>query len=397
MRAAARLGTGLLIALALGASYWASKFGIDFAVYHAITRLGLFNGGPLYGEASGLEYPMWYRYPPLFLLLFAPFAALPFKAAVVVWTLLKCVVLAVLLGALVGRLEATACFRARLEWPLFVAIVGVFVLTELRYANAQFFIFALTAAALLLAEKRPNLAAGALGLGVALKVWPLFFVPYLAVLGRWRVAAGSLVVAGGLTLAPAFYFGWGPHWQNLQDWRAQESHIAANGGSIWFPSQSLFGVLTRHLTEVDYAAMPDPNYPAVNWASWDPTAVRALWMALAAAGYVSLLAFARRTPSKNLLQLHGVAFCALVFLQPFSQKQTALVVLIWPALVAAASVRKLPPSVKWMPFAAAFITLIQPITQSGYWNRVYQVWGVDALTMLLLAATLIASIRRERG
>ena len=387
----------MLIALALGASYWASQFGIDLAVYHAITRSGLFNGGPLYGEASGLEYPMWYRYPPLFLLAFAPFAAMPFNAAVVVWTLLKCAVLAVLLRTLVGRLGQTARLRARLEWPLFAAIVGVFVLTELRYANAQFFIFALTAASLLLIDRRPRLAAAALGLAIALKVWPLFFVPYLAALRRWRVAAASLAVAGVLTLAPATYFGWGQHWQNLQDWRAQESQIAANGGSIWFPSQSLFGVLTRHLTEVDYASMPDPNYPRINWLSLDPSRVRLLWIALAAAGYAGLLAFARRAPPKSLLLLHGVAFCALVFLQPFSQKQTALVVLIWPALVAAASVRSLPTSVSWMPFAAALITLMQPITQSGYWNRVYQVWGVDALTMLLLAATLVAAIRKERA
>ena len=50
---------------------------MDFRVYHYGAR-GVFDGTrPVYGLTSGLGWPMHYRYPPLFLLLFAPLAALP--------------------------------------------------------------------------------------------------------------------------------------------------------------------------------------------------------------------------------------------------------------------------------------------------------------------------------
>ena len=45
----------------------------DFLVYHHGTR-GVFEGTrPVYGENSGVGSPMIYRYPPLFLLVFALF------------------------------------------------------------------------------------------------------------------------------------------------------------------------------------------------------------------------------------------------------------------------------------------------------------------------------------
>src|SRR5215469_2911729 len=70
---------------------------MDFRVYHFGAR-GVFNGTrPVYGLTSGLGWPMHYRYPPLFLLLFAPLALLPLGPAAVVWVLLK-VVLLVWLG-----------------------------------------------------------------------------------------------------------------------------------------------------------------------------------------------------------------------------------------------------------------------------------------------------------
>src|SRR5262245_29726205 len=66
---------------------------MDFRVYHFGAR-GVFNGTrPVYGLTSGLGWPMHYRYPPLFLLLFAPFALLPLGPAAIVWVVLKVVLL----------------------------------------------------------------------------------------------------------------------------------------------------------------------------------------------------------------------------------------------------------------------------------------------------------------
>src|SRR5262245_42319010 len=73
---------------------------MDFRVYHYGAR-GVFDGTrPVYGLSSGLGWPMHYRYPPLFLLLFAPLAALPIGPAAAIWGTAKIVVLVWLVRAI---------------------------------------------------------------------------------------------------------------------------------------------------------------------------------------------------------------------------------------------------------------------------------------------------------
>src|SRR6478672_5726230 len=142
---------------------------MDFRVYHYGAR-GVFDGTrPVYGETSGLGWPMHYRYPPLFLLLFAPFAWLPLGTAAALWLILKAAVLTALVAAVYDR-------RLFKSWTIPVLLAAPYVIEDFRYGNAQFFIFALTAACLLLVEKRPLIASVSLALGIAIKVWPLFFI-----------------------------------------------------------------------------------------------------------------------------------------------------------------------------------------------------------------------------
>src|SRR6266566_2096053 len=95
------LAVGILT-IATGLAYYTSSHPMDFRVYHFGAR-GVFDGTrPVYGQASGLGWPMHYRYPPLFLLLFAPFAALPLGFAAAVWVVLKFAALVWLLRAIDG-------------------------------------------------------------------------------------------------------------------------------------------------------------------------------------------------------------------------------------------------------------------------------------------------------
>src|SRR5712691_9635243 len=81
----------LLIAPVL--ALYAARHPMDFRVYYFGAK-GVFDGTrPVYGESSGLGWPMHYRYPPLFLLLFAPFAILPLGLAAAIWVMLKILVL----------------------------------------------------------------------------------------------------------------------------------------------------------------------------------------------------------------------------------------------------------------------------------------------------------------
>jgi len=371
--------------LALGSfalCWWACLFSIDASVYYPTSYAVLLQGAQPYQGSFGLPWPMWYRYPPLFLILFFPLSLLPFRVAAFAWALGKLTVLYTLVRTMLLRLEVRQDWRF---WLPAAAVAAPYWAMELRYGNAQFYVFALTASALLVARQRPILASGALGLGVALKVWPLFFVPFLALRGRRKAAAGALLVAVVLTLAPAAVFGWSQHVRWLGDWRAQESRISADSGAMWFPSQSVYGLMRRHLSEIDYAAMPDPNYPSIHWADLSPEAVRWIWLIASTAGCGLLFVGAAKAPPERDVEWAGLAFCALVLFQPFSQKQSALVVLIWPAIVAAARARG--PARIALYAAGAAATLQTPL--AGETQRLLQVYGLDAAVIVLLAAALL--------
>src|SRR6185436_19542700 len=204
---------------------------MDFRVYHYGAR-GVFDGSrPVYGLTSGMGWPMHYRYPPLFLPLFAPFAWLPLGISAAVWLILKAAALAALVAAVYHR-------RLCQSWILPVLLAGPFVIEDFRYGNAQFFVFALTAACFLLCRKRPILAAAALALGIAIKVWPLFFIPYFVVRNQWRLAAWSLIITILLTLLPSVYFGFGGNLSLLRQWFDQGRSTQTGQEEIWFPSQS---------------------------------------------------------------------------------------------------------------------------------------------------------------
>src|SRR5436853_1731318 len=72
---------------------------MDYRVYF-YGASGVFGGTrPVYGLSSGLGWPMHYRYPPLFLLIFAPLAMLPLGWGAAVWVVLKVAVLVWLANA----------------------------------------------------------------------------------------------------------------------------------------------------------------------------------------------------------------------------------------------------------------------------------------------------------
>ena len=90
------LAGGLLLVMA-GFAYYAFFHPMDFRVYHYGAR-GVFDGTrPVYGMNSGLGWPMHYRYPPFFLLLFTPFALIPLSWGAAVWAALKVAALVVVL------------------------------------------------------------------------------------------------------------------------------------------------------------------------------------------------------------------------------------------------------------------------------------------------------------
>lgn len=377
----------LAVVLAAAFSYFAAQRPVDFRVYHHAWREIFERHGPVYGPDSGLDWPMHFRYPPLFLLLFVPFGLLPYTVAAGTWAALKFVVLERVVRPLAQRLEWG---QGSAVWLMPTLLAGPYLVQEFHYGNAQFFIFALVAAGLLWLRTRPLAAALALGLAASLKVWPVFFLPYLAARREWRVVAWTLVLTAGLTLLPAAYFGWHGNTELLGEWVSQELWPQGGPGENWYPSQSLRGVLLRYLTAFDYAQYPDKNYPGVNLVALNPQSVGWLWLMLAGAGYLGLLTLARRRAESEGWAEHGVAFCALGLLQPFTHR-VALVVLLWPAVVAGAGMTRAGALPRWaraMICAAATVAALQFLVPGRAAQRWFQVAGADFLVTCGLAAGL---------
>src|SRR4029078_958626 len=123
-----------------------------------------------------------------------------------------------------------------------------YIVEEFRYGNAQFFVIALTVISLLIARERPVASAASLALGICIKVWPFFFVPYLAARRDWNVVAWTMVFVLVLMLLPSFYFGFQGNIHLVRQWYEQESGTQLGLSEAWFPNQSLRGELMRYFT-----------------------------------------------------------------------------------------------------------------------------------------------------
>jgi hypothetical protein len=369
----------------------------DLRVYYYASRVLIEHHGQLYGSLSGIGWPQYFRYPPFFLLAFLPFAFLPFKAAAAVWVALKCAVLYALVRALGHRCDFP---RTGLWWLVPVLLCAGFWLQELILGNVQFLVFAVVAAGLLAIDRAEWRGAFLLALGVALKIWPLFFMPYIAVRKGVRAALLMAVFLGGLMLLPAAYFGWSGNVSLFRDWITQERSTSTLTAEAWFPGQSLAGVMERYLTVMDYSKWPDRNYVQLHLLHLNPRLVELIWYALAGAAYLGLLWLARKVSEHGKLEspiLSGVlltdalAFCAMLLLLPFAHR-IAFVVLLWPAIIAAALLARpgFPsPRSKMLIWVAVAIETIEPLLSSAKMQRLFQVIGVDFWAASILTAGLL--------
>ena len=168
---------------------------VDLHVYHAAARSFFLLLGPMYGPNQEFGWPMLYRYPPLFLCLFRPLASLPLSVAAGIWAALK----VLLLGPLVRiwyRQYPPSRFGPAL-WTSALLLLP-YLLNELQVGNVQLFLVEIVCLALLLCDDHPFVASLLLGLATAIKVWPVFVLPFPAVRGRkpWRIGVQTLAGRG---------------------------------------------------------------------------------------------------------------------------------------------------------------------------------------------------------
>jgi hypothetical protein len=123
----------------------------------------------------------------------------------------------------------------------------------------------------------------------------------------------------------------------------------------------------------------------VHIAALDPGLVRWIWLIVAAAAYTALLVAACRHRNTNGWLDHGLAFCLLPLLEPFTQKY-ALAVLLWPALIAGFLIAK--PGLRIFIYLSIVLALVQPLAPGSATQRLLQVLGLDFAMTLFLAAAI---------
>ena len=136
----------------------------------------------------------FYKYSPTFALLFAPFAALPFAPALLIWSLLNSLLLWYAVRRLLPDRQAT----------LALALVYLEVLFAMQYTQSNGLVTALILLAFLALEQgRQPRAALLIGLDAFIKIFPLGAAA-LALFHsrRWRFTLLLAAVGAGLALLP---------------------------------------------------------------------------------------------------------------------------------------------------------------------------------------------------
>jgi hypothetical protein len=202
----------------------------DFAIHHTREQ-------QVFGAAT--PYYAW-LYPPLFFLIAAPLALLPYPLALAVWQFGTLILYLAVIGMILRDVRAEPAVRH--NW-LLVAIAFPAVLINLSHGQNGFLSAALFGAALLALPARP-LLAGVLFAALAYKPQFGIAIPFaLLAAGRWRTIVAACLTLAVLIAVTAFLFG-------IEAWSAflasadVSRKILLESGAVGFEKlQSAFAVV----------------------------------------------------------------------------------------------------------------------------------------------------------
>jgi alpha-1,2-mannosyltransferase len=219
--------------------------------------LDLYFGIPL---REGAGYNL--NAPVVNVLLFAPLAYLPLRAALALWTVANIVML------LIGSVWIARAAGVARQWMVLASLLLISQVTFLALQLGQpigVLLLLMTAAWMADRANRPATTGVLLGVLLYTKPFLGLFVPYLVARRSWRVLAW--MAAGGTTLA---IIGLG-----VAGMAAHLSWLRALGSITWevhLANASIYGVLNRLLTEQAEMVNITPLAIAGAW-------VRPLWLA----------------------------------------------------------------------------------------------------------------------
>jgi alpha-1,2-mannosyltransferase len=135
---------------------------------------------------------------------------------------------------------------------------------DLFHGNVNLFILLTVVLAIYAFSRGWDVMAGlTLALGIACKITPALFLPYLAWKRAWKALAAACVgVALWLLVVPSFYFGWQRNWDGVSSWvnGMVLPYVVKNEITSEHQNQSLPGLLERifrHRVAVVHANHPE--------------------------------------------------------------------------------------------------------------------------------------------
>ncbi|MGH7076918.1 MAG: glycosyltransferase family 87 protein [Acetobacteraceae bacterium] len=176
-----------------------------------------------------------WHYPPYFLLLAAPLAALPYLLSLIVWQGLS---LAFYLAS-IARLMRRFPRMTRRQW-LVPAIAFPAVFVNLTHGQNGFLTAGLMGFALAFLDERPLLAGLCFGLMVYKPQFGLTIPLVLAATGRWRVCASATAMVAALTVGVIGIFGTSVWSAFLASTRFTRTVVLDQGAVGFFKIDSIF-------------------------------------------------------------------------------------------------------------------------------------------------------------
>lgn len=206
----------------------------DFAVFWTAAQGAMHGSFPIYDAQAMTAAQSWlvspdkglrpFVYPPTALLIFAPFATLPFFAAWLVWTLMSLAAFYMAARRLVTRNA------------VLLSLVSPPVVLALSSGQTSLLVGAAITGAISLLDRRPVLAGLLFGAAAALKPQALILLPVALIVGHhWRAMLASLVTALLLCVAATGLWGrglWSAWVGAIQDFAPIVASLQLESGGI---------------------------------------------------------------------------------------------------------------------------------------------------------------------
>jgi len=382
----------------------------DFWVYYA-SGISILNGRTDFYAPDFANGPiMDYRYPPFFIIVFAPFALLPPTIAAFLWAALS-VTASVAAFQCLSKLLRSPILRFGREGVILglaVVLTAKYILIALKYQNVHLIVVALfTLSFCLLIERKIFIAAWLMALATIFKLFPLASLPYFAIKKQWKFLGFTCAFLIVMVVIPSFYLGITRNFEIHRQWYEHvvepSDYYELNGP----PNLSIHGQVVRYFSQIKYdERTSDKNYRNVNIANYDVRILRSISWSIAF--IIFLITFTliwsagrNRQGRKSEISFDGYLFhelglviCASLLAGPRTNIVyfTAMFVPV-AALLSSVFAKRSRMSLSAL-VVVAVATIVLPLVPGSTMQRLFLVVGIDFYAAFALWLALAVEIWR---